>query len=192
MSKTATKTSQVTEVKQLILGTQKHYPTRSSTLQVGGATYTVTALTQLMQDFVDNRTAVDAAEAATKAKIAAERAKAPSQLAVIRAFVAIVKGTFGTAADVLADFGLAPPKARAPLTAEQKAVAVAKRAATREARHTMGTVQKKAVKGAVNATLVVTPEAGPPPTVTAPAPTAPVPAAPVPAAPAGGTTPHAS
>jgi hypothetical protein len=185
MSKTATKTSQVTEVKQLILGTQKHYPTGSSTLQVGGATYTVTALTQLMQDFVDNRTAVTTAEAATKATIAVERAKAPSQLAVIRAFVAFVRGTFGTAADVLADFGLAPPKAHAPLTAEQKAVAVAKRAATRAARHTMGTVQKKGVKGAVNATLVVTPQAGPPPAVTAPAP------APAPA-PAGGTTPHAS
>jgi len=90
MSKTVAKSSEVAEVKQLILGTQKHYPTGSSTLQVGGATFTVTALTQLMQDFVDNRAAVETAQAATKAKIAAERAQAPAQLAVIRAFVTIV------------------------------------------------------------------------------------------------------
>jgi hypothetical protein len=184
MSNSNTKSNQVTEVKQLILGTQKHYPTGSSTLQVGGASYTVTTLTQLMQDFVDNRTAVETAQAATKAKIETERAQAPSQLAVIRAFVTIVKATFGTSADALADFGLAPPKARAPLTAEQKAVAAAKRAATREARHTMGKNQKKGVKGAVNAALVVTPQTGSQPTVTTPAPVAP--------APAGGTTPRAS
>jgi hypothetical protein len=184
MSKTVAKSSEVAEVKQLILGTQKHYPTGSSTLQVGGATFTVASLTQLMQDFVDNRAAVETAQAATKAKIAAERAQAPAQLAVIRAFVTIVKATFGSSADALADFGLAPPKARTPLTAEQKAVAAAKRAATRTARHTAGKNQKKAVKGAVNATLVVTPQAGSEPAVTTPAPVAAAPA------PAGSTTPH--
>ena len=40
---------QAAQVKQLILGTQKHYPTGSVVLQVGGASFTVTALTQLMQ-----------------------------------------------------------------------------------------------------------------------------------------------
>lgn len=55
-------------------------------LQFAGATFTVTAVTQLMQDFVDNRAAVEAAQAATKAKIDVERTAAPSQLAVIRAF----------------------------------------------------------------------------------------------------------
>jgi len=83
-----------------------------------------------------------------------------------------VKVTFGNQPDALADFGLAPPKARAPMTAEQKAVAAAKRKATRVARGTLGKKQKKAVKGAVTATLVVTPQAGPQPTVTAPAPAA--------------------
>jgi hypothetical protein len=146
MSISREKSSQVAEVKQLILGTQKHYGTGSNTLQVSGATFTVTALTQLMQDFVDNRSAVETAQAAAKAKIETERASAPSQLAVIRGLVAFVRVTFGTSADVLADFGLALPKARAPLTAEQKAVAVAKRAATRAARHTMGKNQKQAVQ----------------------------------------------
>jgi hypothetical protein len=65
------------------------------------------------------------------------------------------------------------------LTAEQKAVAAAKREATRAARHTMGKNQKKAVKGAINATLVVTPANGS------------APSAPTGNPPAGGTTPHA-
>jgi hypothetical protein len=184
MSISREKSNQVAEVKQLILGTQKHYGTGGSTLQVSGATFTVTALTQLMQDFVDNRSAVETAQAAARAKIETERAQAPSQLAVIRGLVTIVKATFGTSADALADFGLALPKARTPLTAEQKAVAVAKRAATRTARHTMGKNQKQGVRGAVTARLVVTPQAGSEPTVTTPAPVA--------TAPAGGTTPHAS
>jgi hypothetical protein len=177
-----TLSNQLSRVKQLILGTGKHYANGSQTIQLAGATFTVTALTQLMQNFVDNREAVEASKAATKTKIETERTQAPSQIAVVTAFEKVVRGSFGTSADVLADFGLALPKARAPMTAEQKAVAVAKRAATRKARGTMGKVQKKAVKGAVSATLVVTPLAGPPPVVTTPAPATP----PTPV----GTTPH--
>ena len=54
---------------------------------------------------------------------------------------------------MLADFGI-NPKARAPLTVEAKAAAAAKRAATRAARHTMGSQQKKAIKGDVTGVLV--------------------------------------
>ena len=176
-----TKSNQVSRVKQLILGMGKHYTNGGDKLPVAGATFTVTELTQFLQDFVNMREAVEASKAATKAKIETERANAPSHIAVIAAFVKVVRGTFGTSADVLADFGLALPKARAPMTAEQKAVAVAKRAATRAARHTMGKTKKKAVKGAVSATLVVTPLAGSQPAVTTPAPvTAPSPATTVP------------
>jgi hypothetical protein len=175
---------QAAQVKQLILGTQKHYPTGSVVLQVGGASFTVTALTQLMQDLVNNREAVETAKAALKAKVEAERAQAPSQTAVISAFVRIVRGTFGTSADALADFGLALPKARAPMTAEAKAVASVKRAATRAARGTIGKNKRKAIKGAVSATLVVTPSDGSHPVATPTAPTG--------SAPAGTTAPRAS
>jgi hypothetical protein len=181
MSKGTGKNNQATRAKQLILGTKKHFPNGSVELQVGGATFTVTALTQLIQDFVDNREAVEAAKAATKAKIESERTQATSKTAVIHAFETIVRGMFGASADALADFGLAPPKARVPMTAEKKAVAVAKRAATRAARHTMSKSKKKDVKGAVTAALVVTPLGGSQPTVTPPAPTG--------NAPTGGTTP---
>jgi hypothetical protein len=171
------KNSLAAQVKQLIVGTQKHYPTGSTVLQVGGGSFTVTALTQLMQDFVNGREAVETAKAAVQAKIEAERAQAPSQTAVISAFVRIVRGTFGTSADALADFGLALPKARAPMTAETKAVAAVKRAATRAARGTIGKNKRKAIKGAVSATLVVTPSDGSHPSATPTAPTGSAPAA---------------
>jgi hypothetical protein len=52
-----------------------------------------------------------------------------------------LKAAYGSALDVLADFGLKPKKARTPATVEAKAAAVAKRTATRAARHTLGSVQ---------------------------------------------------
>ena len=144
-------------VRLLIAGALKHYPNGSAVLSVGGASFTVTSLVQVLQDFVDQRTAVENAQAVVKAQVATERARAPDRLAVIRAFEKVVRGTFGNSADVLADFGLAPVRSPKPQTAEQKAVAAAKRKATRQARHTMGKVQKKDVKGAISASLVVTP-----------------------------------
>src|SRR5579859_1326060 len=136
------KNSQAALVKQLIAGVNKHFPNGSQQLQVGGATFTVTGLTALLQSFVDNREAVEASKAATKAKVQAEAAQAPSQRALIHALEATVRSNFGNSADVLADFGLAPLKARTPRTAEEKAVSAAKNEATRKARGTMGKKQK--------------------------------------------------
>jgi hypothetical protein len=191
------------QVKQCIAGANKHFPNGSQPLQVGGVTSTVAGVTGVMQAFVDNRDAVEVSKAATKAKIETERVQAPAQLAVIRAFETVVRGTFGNSADVLADFGLAPPKARTPMTAEEKAVAAAKRKATRTARHTMGKNQKKSVQGSVTAKLVVTPAApspggepvaSPAPVGSAPAGVTTVAPAPVGNGPAGATvapvTPH--
>jgi len=181
MSKTG-KATEASRVKQLIIGTNKHYPNGSVGLTVGGATYTVTALTALLQSFVDLREAVDAAKAAQKAKIEAERAQAPSLRGVVSAFVAFVKASFGNSPDMLVDFGIPARKARTPLTAEQKAAAAAKRKATRAARHVMGKNQRKAVKAAVKVTVTTTPLADPQPIAVTPAPSG--------AAPTGGTTPH--
>jgi hypothetical protein len=95
--------------------------------------------------------------------------------AFISAFTAFIKAAFRGKADVLADFGIKPPKATTPMTAEQKAVAAAKRAATREARGTKGPKAKKAVHGNITAELVVkpapatTPEASPTTPATPPA-----------------------
>ena len=69
--------------------------------------------------------------------------------------MAFVKASFGNAPDVLVDFGLSPRKATTPLTAEQKAVASAKRKATRAARHVMGSKQRKAVTAPVQVAYMI-------------------------------------
>jgi hypothetical protein len=140
----------------LIAGTQKNSPTGS--LTVGGSTYTAAALDQLFQGLLDVLSAADAAKAAWQDALLKVRSSEASVTPVLRNYVSFLVATTGNAPGTLADYGLTPRKARAPLSTEQKAVAVAKSKATRVARHTMGKKQKKAVTGTV-ATTVTTPPA---------------------------------
>jgi hypothetical protein len=172
------KNTDVTLAKQLVAGVTKHFST-ASTLAFGNGSFTPAQVEASLQTLINLRTAVDEAQAVAKAKIVAEAAQAPSLRSQMAALVAFVKATFGASPDALADFGLKPRKARTPLTIDQMAQAAAKREATRTARHTMGSKQKKAVKGTV--TTIVTPQQPTP----APAPTAPSPVA---SAPTQGTT----
>jgi hypothetical protein len=175
------KTEEVAHVITMIAGTKKRFPNGAQVLSFGGGQHTVTEVTNDMQSFVTNRTAVDQARAALQVALDADEAAAPSLLDIISEYTKFIRSTFGTAADALADFDLKPPKARAPRTAAQKAVSAAKAEATRKARGTTSAKQKKAVKGNVTAQLVVTPVT----TVPSPAPV--TPAAPEPAAPAPAT-----
>jgi hypothetical protein len=184
------KSTQASRAEQLIAGTKQHFASAASVAFAGG-TYTPAQVEASLQTLVDLRGAVDAAKAATKAKVAAERAQAPSLRRFVSAYATFVKATFGDQPDVLAHFGMQPNKVRTPLTVEQKAAAAAKRKATRAARHTMGTKQKQDVVGnvtGVTVTAVTAPVAPTQPVVTSPAP-APAPAAP---ATASAATPHAS
>jgi hypothetical protein len=162
-SRPQNKSIQVSRTEKLIAGTNKHFPNGNDSLVFGGASSTVTATVAKLQSYVDIRHDVDTAKAAAKAKVEEERAQSPELLVFIAAFVEFLRARFGNTPDTLADFGLSARKTKAPLTAEAKAVAVVKRAATRKARHTMSPRKKKAIKGKVAATLVVTPEAPAPP-----------------------------
>ncbi|HEY5244022.1 MAG TPA: hypothetical protein VIJ22_21220 [Polyangiaceae bacterium] len=166
----------------IISGAKKRFPNGNQIITIAGETVTVDQATAKMQTFVDNRDAVETAQAGATAKVAAERAQAPSLLAFIAGFVTFVRLTFNNAADVLADFDIPPPKVRTPQTAEAKAVAAAKREATRTARGTTSAKAKKSVKGNITATLVVTPATSPAPAAS-PAPVATA------NAPGGGTPP---
>jgi len=157
MATSNNKNGKATRVGKIIAGTRKHFTNGSQQISLAGATTTIDGAVNEMQTFIDNRSAVVSAQATAKTKLAAERAAMPALDAFIDAFVAFIKVTFGAQADVLADFGLPAPKARAPMTAEQKAVAAAKRKATRAKRGTLGPKAKKAIHGNVTATLVVTP-----------------------------------
>ncbi len=155
-----TKTNAVTLAGGFIAGLRKRFPNGSQPITIGGgAATTVDAAVASLQALVTNRTAVTIAQAAAAAAVDEENAKMPALLVFLRAVEAFIKFTFGADATALADFGLAPPKARTPMTAEQKAVAAAKREATRQARGITTAAKKKAVKGNVTATLVVTPAA---------------------------------
>ncbi len=151
------KNSKATRVGQLIAGAKKRFTNGNQQITVGGASTTVTAALNELQAFIDNRAAVVAAQATAKAKVATEKAALTTLDPFINAFTAMVRFLFGTQPDALADFGLAPHKARTPLTAEKKAVAAAKREATRVARGTKGPKAKSEIHGNITAQLVVTP-----------------------------------
>jgi hypothetical protein len=177
------KATALAHVQAIIAGTTKHLP--SGSFPIGGTTYTTASLIPVFQGLVNAMTAHDAAEAGAKDALAAERAAQRQVGPILLAFKHLVLVQFANSAQTLADFGLTPPKARTPLTTEQRAVRAAKAKATREARGTTSKKQKLAVKGNV-AGVTVTP-------VPVPAATTP-PAQPVsttssaPAAANGGTT----
>jgi hypothetical protein len=158
------KSAKADQAKQLIAGTAKHLASTTQVMLEGG-TFTPADVTNKLTQIVTLRSDVDTAKASTKAKLANEKTAMPALRTFMSAYVTYIKAAFGSAPDVLADFGLKPKKAPTPLTAEEKAAAAVKRAATRVARGTKGSKQKLAVTGDVVG-ITVTP-------VTAPAPSAP-------------------
>ncbi len=166
----------------VIAGIGKHI---QSNVTIGGVVFTPADLKAV---FETQNSAVAAGDALHKqwkdqlqvASVAG--AKARRTFNFLRSYLV---GLYGDQANaVFNDFGMSPPKAKSPPTVKAKSVAVDKRAATRAARHTVGKVQKKSVKG----TAVASPPAqgtaaSTAPTVQPPAPAAAGPAA---AAPKGG------
>jgi dihydropteroate synthase len=149
-----TKAELLTEVSALIAGINKNYAPGTK-VPIAGVQYTASQLTSALQALITLLMDVDTAEAAYKAKLAAETAQAPSIIALVQATKGYVRATVGNQQDVLVDYGMVPRKIPAPLTAAEKAAVALKRAATRKARNTMGSKQKKAVTGAT--TPAVTP-----------------------------------
>ncbi len=162
MARRIGKGTQANRVAKLIAGTTKYFPEGTQQL-MAGSPLTVDDVVGELQELVDNRRAVVAAQALVMTKLAIERAREPALLAIAASCEAFVRLAFGGSPEVLADFGLAPRKQRTPQTAEEKAITVAKRNATRKARHTMGPRQKEDIHGHVEAHLVVTPAPEPRP-----------------------------
>jgi hypothetical protein len=169
----------------LVAGTQKHTPNGSFT--IGSAAFTAANLVQLFQGLADAIAKVDVAKAGWEDALTSMDAEHAKVVPVLRGYQSLLLATYGNAPATLADYGLAPRKGPTPPSADVKAAAVAKRAATRKARHTMGTKQKAAIKGAAPATT------GSAPATEAPA-SPPVAPSPVASAPntgtSGGTAPR--
>jgi hypothetical protein len=167
-----TKKSLKQRVDGLIAGTSKHAPSGSLTL--GNASYTALSLVQALKGLSDAIAAADAAKASWQQALGQMTETRANGILVVRDYLAWVKVTYRSAPATLADFGVAPAKVRTPLTVEQLATAVAKGKATRSARHTMGKVQKKSVKGTVaTVTAPATPTTAPQPVATSPVVSAP-------------------
>jgi hypothetical protein len=139
----------------IVAGIEKHLA-NGQTMAFAGGNFTAAQITTELDQLVALRTAVTAAQAATQAKLDAEKAQLPALRAFMNALVDCIRVAYGTQADVIADFGVSPKKVPAPLTIEQKAAAAAKRQATRVARGTKSAKAKKGIKGAVTG-VVVTP-----------------------------------
>jgi hypothetical protein len=183
---TKTKAAALAQVLALIAGTQKHFPNGSFT--IGSTTYTAASLVQVLQGLANTMAALNAAQAGAKDALATEQGAQTTVGPIVRAYRRLVLAAFANATQTLADFGVAPPKVRTPLTTEQKAAAAAKAKATRLARGTTSKKQKLTVTGNVTG-VTVTPVTAP----TAAPPAAPVPPV-TPAAPSAqtvSTTPSA-
>jgi hypothetical protein len=157
-----------------IPGIQKHYA--SATLHLAGADWTAAALEALFQEL---GTAVSAVAAAEQLRADAVKAAAAIQVKVqpvARAFKQTAMAAFAGQAAILADFDLEPAKTTVK-SAEVKADAAKKAAATREALGTMGSRQKKAAKKALAAQAAAPSATGPQPAPATPSPAA-APAAP--------------
>ena len=174
--------SQTADAK-LSAGLIKHAPTLSSFTIAGTVVKTVDVIT-VLQSRQNTAKAVEPARSVWQAAVAADRNERAQSKALLSGVKQALQVMFAGSTETLADFGLAPRKARVVLPAV-KVAAAAKAKATREARHTMGTKQKAQVKGALDGVnLVVT--AQPSPTAS-PAATA----SPTPTAPAAGPGPSA-
>ncbi|MDP8999082.1 MAG: hypothetical protein M3O46_03115 [Myxococcota bacterium] len=155
------KASALAGVRALIAATQKRTPNGSLTF--GNATYTSASLVQMFQSLADAMTAHDVAQAQAKDVLLALRDVAAKVGPVLRAYRRFLVATYGNATETLADYGLKPPKAKAPRTSEQKAKAAAKLRATRIARGTTSKKQKASIHGVVTAPAEIPPSPPTPP-----------------------------
>ena len=132
---------------QIIVGIQKDMSAVSA-LALAGETFTAASLAALYQSRIDAVHAVTVAKANWHATVAALATLDAKVTSVTQGLKQYVINTYGSTSPVLADFGFTPSK-RTTQTPQQKAAAVAKRNATRKARHTMGKNAKKAIHGTV-------------------------------------------
>jgi hypothetical protein len=139
MSKINRSTTQAHDA-QIISGINKDLKTASS-LPLGGTTYTPATLIALVQSRIDAASDVASKRAAWLDATAKYKALNAQLTAVVTGLRQYVVNAFGAESPLLADFGFTPRK-KAVLTTEQKVARAKKAAATREARGTMGKVQK--------------------------------------------------
>ncbi len=125
---------------QFIAGLLKHCA-KSDSFLVSTKKMSLAQVIALVQQRVDARRASLAAHAAWLEAVGLEEASVKETERVLKGVRQILRARFGEDSKALVDLGLARKSART-LTVEEKQVAVKKRAATRKARHVMGSRQR--------------------------------------------------
>ena len=138
-----------TRILALIAGVEKHFGTLP--VLIDGTTYASADIVTKLEGRVNADNAVVAAKAAWLAALKED--EDPEVTAFIGKLVQAVRIMYGNSPGILGDFGVAPPKARLVST-QTKVLAAAKGKATRVARHTMGSNEKKGIKGSVTQVTV--------------------------------------
>ena len=133
-----------------VLALQKYVSPTNPTITVNGETFTVADVIAIFQGCLDTRAALSTLRAQVRVAMST-RANAEGKRRAIEAFLrSWVDNQYGADSQVAHDFGYPRPK-KPVLSVAAKAQANALRLATREARHTMGSKQKKEIKGAPSA-----------------------------------------
>jgi hypothetical protein len=143
---------------QILYGVRTHLQTVPA-LYLGGKVYSPATLEARVQQRIDKSVAIVNASAALDQAIRDYEAEDSECDVIVRDLRRTVTAIFGDGSSKVSDFGFFAPQ-RPVWTPEMTTAAVAKRKATREARHTMGPKAKLAIKAA----------APPPPTEPAPEP----------------------
>jgi hypothetical protein len=150
-------------------------------VMMGGKPVAATEVTTALQARLDTNRRALSARVAMQAAVKADRDEREKSRALVTAVRSALQTAFAESPETLAKFGLKPRK-QPVVSPETRVAAAAKARATRAARHTMGSNQKKQVKGDVSG-VVVTPVTTVPkaetPAAPSPTPVAAPPAAPV-------------
>jgi hypothetical protein len=152
----------VANYRALIAGIQANCPNGSFILR--GQSYTATQAIALLTTLMNASLAELQAKSAWKdAMVAAEKAEATDGV-IANELRQVLALSYVDMTTELAEFGLAPKKARKPLTTDARLAATAKLRATRKARGTMSKKQRLLITGDVTG-VTITPVTEP---VTAP------------------------
>ena len=117
---------------------------------IGGVTYTAATLSAVFSDENDAITALDALHTQVTEQVQvtkAAKAKGTLVYGLLRSYLIGQNGKQATT--LLGEYGMDTPKPTGAKTLQSKTAGATKRAATRQVRNTMGSVQKKKVKGLV-------------------------------------------
>ena len=139
---------QQTADQNLINGLTKHESVLSSFL-VGGTSFKTSDVITALQARLAAANTAQSTRATWLAAVKANATARASTQTLVSNAVQALKLMFAGSIESLAEFGLKPRKVRTAPTPEQKVAAAAKAKATRAARHTMGSTQKKSVKGTI-------------------------------------------